>query len=88
MQIEFSSRVVPKELHIFETYHPGAVVSVQARNTGTWEVLWSCDKPEPSKGESRVFTPPLKVGKKNNINPVLLLIRPSCKAKQYYFHIQ
>ena len=55
-------------MHIFETYNPGAIVSIQAKKSGKWEVLWSGNKPETLKAESRVFTPPLKVCKNGYID--------------------
>lgn len=31
-ELEFDKRVVPKTIHIYETYHPGAVVKILACN--------------------------------------------------------
>jgi F-box and leucine-rich repeat protein 4 len=57
--IEFEYYVIPKEIRVYETYNPGALVRIWAYNiTERWEVLWE-GRPEMCSPCARIFSPPL-----------------------------
>jgi len=59
IEVKFAVKVRPTAINIYETYNPGAVVAVRAKDKGSWEALWSTNKPEHLQ-ESRIFSPTLK----------------------------
>ena len=66
-QIEFDVMVRPTALNIYETFNPGAVVSIKAQNAlGNWVILWSASRPIHLH-ESRIFSPSLRVSWKGSI---------------------
>lgn len=57
--IQFEHLVLPREITIFETYNPGAVVRIFAYGCGKWEVLWQAH-PAIVEKKAREFKPALK----------------------------
>ena len=55
-QLGYNTTVRPTAINIYETFHPGAVVTVKAQNVdGEWLTIWS--KAEAEKmTESRIFS--------------------------------
>ncbi|XP_066993757.2 F-box/LRR-repeat protein 4 isoform X2 [Anabrus simplex] len=60
IDIEFEQPVYPCEINIYETYNPGAVVSIWAADPyGKWSMLWE-GEPQEVGHVSRIFSPELK----------------------------
>ncbi|KAK3772997.1 hypothetical protein RRG08_036330 [Elysia crispata] len=77
LELEFDVPVCPTAINIYETYNPGAVVTVKVIDSkGKWETLWSISKPTVL-AQSRIFSPPLK-----DTNTVTRQVRieVNCKA--------
>ena len=61
-QLGYTSAVHVSAIHIYETYHPGAVVKVSVKEEGgTWVTLWESHQPIVFS-ESRIFKPNITVG--------------------------
>ena len=59
-QLEFESELYIKEVLIYETYHAGAVKTVEFRNTeGNWDVQARFTPTDIT--QSRIFTVPIQV---------------------------
>merc|ERR1712002_975261 len=61
LDLKFEHAAIPTSINIYETYHCGAAIGVEAKDprSGTWVSLWSTDAPQLIT-ESRIFSPPLK----------------------------
>ncbi|KAG5666354.1 hypothetical protein PVAND_014388 [Polypedilum vanderplanki] len=83
--IQFENFVVPREITIFETYNPGAVVKILAYmwNDKRWEVLYE-EQPMLVEKKSRAFCPKLK---KVNAMTRVLRIEFDCSLLDYYIGI-
>lgn len=59
LDLTFETAVVPSAIDIYESYNPGAVVAIAARdpNSNEWVVLWEGE--EPTGRAMRVFSPEL-----------------------------
>ena len=65
LQVGFKRKVFVSKVDIYETYLPGSVVAVAAKNeSGSYQTLWSTDSPNDNfhaSGISRIFSPTLEV---------------------------
>ncbi|KAG1653431.1 F-box/LRR-repeat protein 4 [Nymphon striatum] len=61
IEVSFQYPVIPKSIHIYETFNPGSIVRIFALNpyTKRWIVLWS-DRPQIVPKKSLEFIPPIK----------------------------
>lgn len=59
--VKFEHYVLPKEIKIYETYHPGAIVRLLAYCGASkkWKVLWE-SQPAPVEKKSREFRPSIR----------------------------
>ncbi|CAF3151034.1 unnamed protein product [Rotaria socialis] len=58
--VGFGRPVHPDQIDIYETYNPGAIVRVSARNSrdkDDWEIVWQTEAPHV-EGQSRIFSLP------------------------------
>lgn len=59
--LEYHKEVFPIRISIYETYNPGSVVAIWARDeTGQWFQLWS-GPPQIVPHKPRIFSPPLQL---------------------------
>lgn len=58
--VQYETFVLPKEIRIYETYHPGSVVRILAycAISKCWKVLWQ-SLPAPVEKKAREFRPPI-----------------------------
>ena len=65
--LEYATPVVPKEVHVYETYNPGAVYRVTAfRLDGTEVEVWKGQDPTPVGSDKGVSKIPVKANFKTN----------------------
>ncbi|KAK4874419.1 hypothetical protein RN001_013779 [Aquatica leii] len=58
--VRFEYAVFPKDVFIYETYHPGAVVRIWGRKYGNpWNLLWK-GPPQTCPVASRKYSPPIR----------------------------
>ncbi|XP_074113577.1 F box and leucine-rich-repeat gene 4 [Cotesia typhae] len=61
IDIEYHKEVYPIRVSIYETYNPGSVIKICARDPyGQWLLLWS-GLPQKVSPKPRIFSPPLKL---------------------------
>eukprot|EP01080_Neovahlkampfia_damariscottae_P000158 gene158-4404_t len=61
LEIEYSKSVYPIKMEIYETFNPGSLVKIKAKNPkGKWTILWESKPDRCLKEESRIFSPKLK----------------------------
>ncbi|XP_011500212.1 PREDICTED: F-box/LRR-repeat protein 4 [Ceratosolen solmsi marchali] len=61
IDLEYHKEVYPVRISIYETYNPGSVVAIWARNeTGQWLRLWN-GPPQIVPHKPRIFSPPLQL---------------------------
>jgi len=60
LELQFKNKVVPTKIEIYETFHPGSLVKISAKNEdGKWVALWK-GKRKNEEEKSRIFKPKLK----------------------------
>ncbi|CAF0750487.1 unnamed protein product [Adineta steineri] len=71
--VEFERAVFPDQIDIYETYNPGAVVKVSARNgnDNDWITVWETPSPH-TEAHSRIFTVPCSNISSREINQIRL----------------
>lgn len=63
----FDAAVIPKNVIIYETFNPGAIVRIWARMTGcTWKILYEAPPENVNQNSVRKFMPPI-----NKINETI-----------------
>ena len=73
-QLGFDEAVLPTSMNIYETWHPGGIIKIKARDDkGKWKIVWSKDQPEHFT-KSRIFSAEFKVQKKRIILLFLLFL--------------
>ncbi|CAF3427916.1 unnamed protein product [Rotaria sp. Silwood1] len=85
--VEFERAVYPEQIDIYETFHPGAVVKVLARNgkdNSEWETVWETAVPH-SEGQSRIFSIPCRNISRKEINQIRLNV--NCSAASTWCEI-
>ncbi|OXU26929.1 hypothetical protein TSAR_005576 [Trichomalopsis sarcophagae] len=61
IDLEYHKEVYPVRVSIYETYNPGSVVAIWARDdTGQWLLLWD-GPPQVVPHKPRIFSPPLQL---------------------------
>ncbi|CAF2403615.1 unnamed protein product [Rotaria sp. Silwood2] len=85
--VEFERVVYPERIDIYETFNPGAVVKVLARNgkdDSEWETVWETEAPH-SEGQSRIFSIPCANISGKSINQIRLSV--NCSAASNWCEI-
>ena len=79
----FETELFVKQVNIYETYHPGAIVKIKFWKKTSWDTIW--EMPEPSNlDHSRIFSPEFRQTKYKT-NKVRLEI--NCSAAQNWCEI-
>ncbi|CAF1235201.1 unnamed protein product, partial [Rotaria sordida] len=78
--VGFERAVYPEQIDIYETYNPGAVIRVSARNgrdNTDWETVWETEAPHV-EAQSRIFSLPCRNLSCGEINQIRLDV--NCSA--------
>jgi len=83
IELVFETELFVKQVNIYETYHPGAIVKIKFWKKTSWDTIW--EMPEPSNlDHSRIFSPEFRQTKYKT-NKVRLEI--DCTAAQNWCEI-
>ncbi|GBP53122.1 hypothetical protein EVAR_97126_1 [Eumeta japonica] len=82
VEVSFKLSVHPLEVHVYETYNPGALVRIWAyvSTTNSWIMLWE-GEPEIIGDTPRIFSPPIK---KTDVITNILRLEFNHKLLPYY----
>lgn len=84
--VEYDHAVHPEQIEIYETYNPGAVMRVSARNgnDAEWITVWETDRPHV-EAQSRIFSVPFQNQVPHEIDQIRLDI--DCSAASNWCEI-